>query len=184
MTYLWSALLIAGAVAGLFLVYWALRGQRIDLAAPTDLERYAQPVDLVAFQALLDPGNDSFLRENLSAGELRAFQRQRCRIAAGYVRRVAQNAAVLTQLAELARASREPQTARAGAELANASVRLRLLALMTYARLQLEMLHPGAPEHIRRLGGLYEALAERASTVATLIEPASGMRCARSLCVR
>ena len=184
MTYLWPALMIAISFAALLLVYWALRGQSIALSAPTDLERYAQPVDLLAFQALLDPENDRFLREHLAPAEVRAFERRRRQVAAGYVRRVAQNAAILTRFAELARASREPETARAGVELANAALQLRLLALLAYARLQLEMLHPAAPEHVRRVAGLYESLADRAANVAALLEPASGLRCARSLCTR
>jgi hypothetical protein len=176
--------MIAISFAALLLVYWAVRGQNIALTAPTDLERYALPVDLLAFQALLDSGNDAFLRQHLAPAEVRAFERRRLRVASGYVRRVAQNAAILTRLAELARASHEPETARAGVELANASLQLRLLALLAYARLQLEMIHPAAPEHIRRVAGLYESLADRASNVATLLEPASGLRCARSLCTR
>jgi hypothetical protein len=181
MTLVWPVLLIVVSLAGLGLVYWAVRGQRIDLYAPADLERYAQPVDLAAFQALLDPANEAFLRENLPPGEVRDFQRRRCRVAADYVRRVAQNAAVLTRLAELARTSREPETARAGAELANAALQLRLLALLSYARLRLEMVHPAAPDSIRRVAGLYEALADRAASVAARLEPASAMRCARAL---
>ena len=146
MTYLWPAILLGISLSGVLLVYWALRGQRIDLYAPTDLERYAQPVDLAAFQSLLDAENERFLREHLPPDELRAFQRRRCRIAAGYVERVARNAAVLTRLGELARASAAPETARAGAELANASVQLRLLALVTCVRLWLELVHPAAPD--------------------------------------
>jgi len=183
MTYLWL-LMLATSLAALLLVYWALRGQNVSLTVPTDLERYAQPVDLLAFQALLAPEQEQFLRQHLPPAEVRAFQRRRLRIAAGYVRRVAQNAAIVTRFAELARASNHPDTARAGEELANAALQLRLLALLAYARLQLETLHPAAPEHIRRVAGLYEALADRASAVATLLEPASGIRCARSLCTR
>jgi hypothetical protein len=185
MTLVWPVLLIAVALAGLGLAYWAVRGQRIDLYAPADLERYAQPVDLAAFQALLDPANEAFVRENLLPREVRDFQRRRCRVAAAYVRRVAQNAAVLTRLAELARTSGEPETARAGAELANAALQLRLLALLSYARLRLELILPAAPDPIRRVAGLalakYEALADRASNVAARLEPASAMRCARAL---
>lgn len=181
MTYFWPVLLLALSVAGIALAYWAVRGQRIDLYAPNDLERYAQPVDLVAFQALLDADNEAFLRESVSPQELRSFQRRRCRIAADYARVVARNAAVLTRLGELARASGDPQTSRAGADLANASLRLRLLALGTCARLQLEVLHPSGPEHVRQVLGVYESLADRAARVASLLEPASGLRCTRSL---
>ena len=181
MTLLWPGLMIAISFAALLLVYWAVRGQSISLAAPTDLERYAQPVDLLAFQALLDTGNDEFLRTQLEPAEVRAFERRRRRVAAAYVRRVAQNAAILTRLAELARASHEPETARAGVELANAALELRMLALLAWARLQVEIIHPAAPEHIRRVAGLYESLADRASNVAALLEPASGLRCARCL---
>jgi|GEM_PF-5390315 len=184
MNNLWPALMIAVSFAALLVVYWAVRGQSISLTAPTDLERYAQPVDLLAFQALLDTGNDEFLRQHLAPAEVRAFERRRRQVAAGYVRRVAQNAAILTRLAELARASQEPETMRAGVELANAALQLRMLALLAYARLQLEIIHPAAPEHIRRVAGLYESLADRASSVATLLEPASGIRTARCLCTR
>jgi len=184
MTLLWPALMIATSFAALLLVYWAVRGQNISLNVPSDLERYAQPVDLLAFQALLDAENDEFLRQHLAPAEVRTFQRRQRRVAAAYVRRVAQNSAILTRLAELARASQEPQTARAGAELANAALQLRMLALLAYARLQLEIIHPAAPEHIRRVAGLYESLADRASNVAALLEPASGLRCARCLCTR
>jgi hypothetical protein len=181
MTFFWPLLLIVVALAALGLVYWAVRGQRPDLYAPADLERYAQPVDLAAFQALLDPANDTFLRENLTREEVRDFQHRRCRVAAAYVRRVAANAAVLTRFAELARTSGEPETARAGAELADAALRLRLLALLSYARLRLEMLYPAAPDSIRRVAGLYESLADSATSLAARLEPASGMRCARAL---
>jgi hypothetical protein len=181
MNYLLPMLLVALSLGGLALVYWALRGQRVDLYAPTDMERYAAPVDLAAFQALLDEQNDGFLRDRLPPAELRAFQRERCRIAAGYVVLVARNAAVLTRLGELARGSVDPQTARAGAELANAAIRVRLLALMAYARLRLEMLHPAAPQYAGDVVGLYQSLADRATNVAGLLEPASGMRCARTL---
>ncbi|MDP9267528.1 MAG: hypothetical protein M3P27_04280 [Acidobacteriota bacterium] len=183
MTHLWPALMIAISFAGLLLVYWAVRGQSISLTAPTDMERYVQPVDLLAFQALLDAGNEKFLRQYLSVAEVRALERRRRRVAAGYVRRVAENAAILTRLAELARASHEPETARAGVELANAALQLRLLALLAYGRLQLEIIHPAAPEQIQRVAGLYGSLTDRASNVATLLDPASGIRCARSLCV-
>lgn len=180
----WPALLIAIAFAGLALGYWAVRGQRVELDAPADLERYTQPVDLAAFQALLDPGNEDFLRAQLPPAELRAFLRARRRVAAAYTRRVAANAAVLTRFAELARHHPDPATARAGAELANAALELRLLALLCYARLQLERVHPAAPEYVRRVMGAYGSLADRASSVASLLEPASGMRCARALASR
>jgi hypothetical protein len=185
MTLFWPVLLIAVAFAGLGLAYWAVRGQRVDLYAPADLERYAQPVDLAAFQALLDPANEACLRASLSPREVRAFERRRRRVAAAYVRRVARNAAVLTRLAELARTSGEFETARAGAELANAALQLRLLALLSYARLRLEMVYPAAPDSIRRVAGLalakYEALADRASNLAARLDPASAMRCSRAL---
>ena len=174
-------LLIAFAFAALGLGYWAVRGQRVMLQAPADLERFAEPVDLAAFQALLDPDNEAFLRENLTAVEVRSFQRQRARVAAGYVQRVARNAAVLTTLAELARASSDAQTSRAGAELADRAVELRLLALLAYVRLRLEVLHPEIPAYARSVAGAYEALSDRAAAVAAQLEPASGLRCARAL---
>jgi hypothetical protein len=180
-SYLWPAVLIAVSLVGISLAYWALRGQRISLYAPTDLERYAQPIDLLAFQALFDDENDHFLRANLPPAELRAFQRERCRIAAGYAKRIARNAAVLTHLGELARASDDTETARAGAQLANDSLQLRLLALAAYARMRLEVIHPAAPERVRRVLDVYESVADRAARVASLLEPASGMRCSRSL---
>jgi len=181
--YLIAALLVF-AFAGIALGYWAVRGQRVALSAPADLERYVQTVDLLAFEALLDPANEDFLRPDLTPAELRAFQRKRARIAAGYVRRVAQNAAILIRLAELARQSPQPEAARAGAELANAAVQLRLLALLVWARLQLEVLHPATPHYLRRVAGLYEGITDRAAGVAGLLEPASGLRCARALCTR
>lgn len=184
MTFLWPALFVVVALAGLALVYWAVRGQRVALAAPADLERYVSPVDLAAFQALLSAESEAFVRAHLPPGEVRAFLRERRRVAAGYTRRVAANAAVLTRLAELARSSPDAATARAGAELANAALELRLLALLCYARLQLERLHPSAPQYIRQVAGAYDSLADRASSVAALLEPASGMRCARALASR
>ncbi|HSE48201.1 MAG TPA: hypothetical protein VLA96_03230, partial [Terriglobales bacterium] len=122
MTLFWPALFIAFALAGLALVYWVFRGQRVEFYAPADLERFVQPVDLAAFQSLLSPENEDFLRAETSPAELRSFLRRRRRVAAAYIRRVAANAAVLTRLAELARTSSDPATARAGAELANAAL--------------------------------------------------------------
>lgn len=174
-------LIIAFAVAALGLGYWAVRGQRVALRAPADLERYAQPIDLAAFQALLDPNNETFLAEELSPRESRAFRRKRARVAAGYVRGVARNAAILTTLADLARASSDPETSRAGAELADRAVQLRLLALLAWARLQVEVVHPEIPAYARAVAGAYESLSDRAAAVAAQLEPASGLRCARAL---
>jgi hypothetical protein len=101
------------------------------------------PVDLEAFRNLMDPAEREYLRAKLSASEFRSVQRRRVAAALDYVVCVKQNAAILQQLGEDARAAVQPEIAAAGAHLVDSALRLRVSAARLSARLYLGWMLPG-----------------------------------------
>jgi len=113
-----------------------------------------QPLDLGAFRNLLDPEDARFLREQLPAGHLRRFERQRRRAAVAYARTLAHNAGVLTQLGDLATQSADGETVRAGSALRDTALMARMFALKL--RWQLVFGAVRMPAEMGRLAAAYD----------------------------
>ncbi len=96
------------------------------LEEPTE---HIRAVDVEAFRNLIDPGEEEYLRTNLSPAEFRRIQRERLRAAVEYVSCAAHNAAILLRLADAGRRSSNPATAEAAQKLVDNALRLRLYAL-------------------------------------------------------
>ena len=64
-----------------------------------DLIPLLEPINLDEIELLFDPGEASFLRSNFSDAEFSALQSKRLDLAREYLRRMAHNAAVLTDWA-------------------------------------------------------------------------------------
>jgi len=100
-------ILIVGAVATLASVGFAV-SQALRPASKAALEAQLEPIDVAAFRNLIDPAEDEYLRQHLSAAQFRVTQRARLRARAAYVRVARRNAIVLNRMAQTALATRAP----------------------------------------------------------------------------
>jgi len=155
------------------LLYKAARGHSVRIESSQDIERLTKPVDLAAFRNLTDPAEETFLRSHLPAKAFVRVQRQRMLAAVDYVQRVAWNTAVLIRLGELASAATQPEMVRAGMELKNAALGLRILALQAEGTLYVRAAFPNLQLTPRDLVGQYEHLREQVAAVCQLQQPAS-----------
>ena len=149
---------------------WALlrRGRSAAVATSDSLASRIQPVDLEAFQNLLDPAESDYLRQRLPAATFRRLQRLRIKAAILYYRRIAGNAAVFLRLGEASRGSADPATAEAGRRLAETAVQVRGTALRAIALLLPVYVWPTAGETPASITEPYAQLRQLASAVGRL----------------
>jgi hypothetical protein len=93
-----------------------------------DLIPLLEPINLDEIEVLLDPGEASFLRSNFSDTEFSALQSKRLDLAREYLRRMARNAAVLTEWADR-EIGRNTATEELASELHRDAVYVRIYAL-------------------------------------------------------
>lgn len=160
-------LLSTAALALLFfLLFVAVRGNSwVTFHTPPAALR---PVDLIAFRNLMDPEEEAYLRQNLSPGQFKLIQRERLRAAFDYVHVVAQNAAMLIRLGELARRSEDALVAQAGQELLDNALRLRVTTLLVQARIFARIAVPRAHIPYSGITDSYENLTGIASRLTRL----------------
>jgi hypothetical protein len=171
-----ALLLVAAALAAMALLWRATRAHSVEIAGLDDLEGKTQPVDLAAFRNLIEPSEEAFLRENLEIADFRRVQRARMQAALQYVRRANDNAAVLLKLGELARRNPDVQVARAGTELVDNAVRLRLYALLAQLVLVARIAMPGLQWSPGRIQAAYGTAADAFGHLCRLQRPADAPR--------
>jgi len=120
-----------------------------------------RPVDLRAFQNLMDPDEEEYLRSNLAPADFRRVQRERLRAAVEYVKGAAFNAGVLMHFAEAARRSSDPVTAQAAVKLTENAIRLRSYAFQVIPKLYLGIVFPGRRISPARVAESYEQMARQ-----------------------
>jgi hypothetical protein len=170
------SILVVVAVLGVVFFMLAARGQAIAVSGVSDLSGRTQPVDLAAFRNLVDPDEAAYLRDHLTGTQFRKIQRERLRAAATYVSCVADNAAVLLRLGEAARQSQDPQVARAGEELVDTALRVRLFALLASVKIHTGILIPTLPLSPARLSDGYERLTGMVGRLGRLQNQRVGVR--------
>jgi len=168
-------LIVFAAAAMLVMVRAALRHYQPtpDLLA---LEEYTRPVDLAAFRNLVDPAEEDYLRQRLSANLFRAVQRQRLRAALEYVQRTAYNGAILLRVGEAARRNQNPEVVAAAHELVNHALQLRVNAKLATLVLYGRIVMPGLRIPIGRVTDAYENLSQGLVRLARLQNPAYATR--------
>ena len=125
-----STVLILGVSVFAFVLAWSLlRSTRSDIRDASDWERKKHDISVQIFRALLDRGEDHYLRCALSPVQFRFYRRKRIYITLRMLRLVEENAAMLIRLAHLAKLKRDPKlTAKADEMIATAMLfRLNLL---------------------------------------------------------
>lgn len=138
----------------LFLVWQAWRFTRSGNALP-DQAGQLTPVDLEAFENLVDPEEEQYLRMNLSTREFRRVQRTRIRAAKMYVAALLQNAAVLAEVGQSARSNADPEVAAAGQEIVQRAMRLKVWCLVSRLRMDAAFVFPGYLSPSGRIASQY-----------------------------
>jgi hypothetical protein len=159
----------------------AVRGQSGSVHNLQELEGSTQPVDLVAFRNLTDPGEEQYLREQLGPAEFRAVQRERLRAALGYVRRAANNASILLRVGEVARRNPDLEIVKAADELVASAFRLRIYTLLAVGLLYARILVPQARWNFGQVAADYQGLRERVAKLCRLQLPTQAGRISAAL---
>ena len=128
-----TVLTLIAFVFVLFLAWqaWSHFARRNDAPRTAHLT----PVDLDAFENLIDPDEEQFLKTNLSPAEFRGVQRTRIRAARMYVVALSENAGVLVGIGQSARSHPNPEIAATGLEISQRALRLKVWCLLAMFRL-------------------------------------------------
>lgn len=130
------------ALSVLFVLYRVARGSRRPESLK-DWQALIQPLDVWAFNNLMDPAEEDFLKANLRPSVFRRIQRLRLRAALDYVRCAAGNASTLVRAGQAAGREPHPDFARQGQEMVTAAIHLRLLSIFVFCLLCVKIAFPG-----------------------------------------
>jgi hypothetical protein len=122
-------------------------------------------LDASAFNNLIDPREEKFLRENLPPPAFRSIQRLRLRAAIEYVMCANRNAAVLIRIGRSVSSEQNPERSSQAQELVNASVQLRLLSFFVLSLLCVKIAFPGLRLALSGVSNLHERLVQQMGTV-------------------
>ena len=159
----------------------AVRGQGGVVHNLQELEGRTQPLDLEAFRNLTDPREEEYLRAQLAPADFHAIHRERLQAVLGYVRRAAHNASILLRLGEAARRNADPEIARAGEELVEGALKLRMYALLAECLLHARILLPAGGWSPARVAADYQGLRERVARLCRLQLPEHASRISAAL---
>lgn len=152
---------------------WAMvRTQRQLVTNLDELAGHTRPVDMVAFQNLLDRAETQFLRQSLPPMEFRLVQRERTLAAIEYVRCIAHNAGVLIQIGQFARENPDPQLSEAARIMVERAAHVRLIAAMVLIKLYVNSALPMLPFNPEDIFRDYRHLTESAVLFTRLQRPA------------
>jgi len=155
------AFLILGISALLAaVVWWFASGARHGIFTVEEWERKQYEVNARAFELLLDPEEEAYLRRSLPAREFRMVRRRRIQFAIDCAVRIGKNAAMLLQLAEGVGVASGPR-ADAARTLADLAMRVRLSSHVVLWCLRVRWLIPAVwvrlPAHPLRYPELIDA---------------------------
>jgi hypothetical protein len=150
--------LVVAALLALFFLIRLAKGRGFSALPVADPKSRIRPVDVRAFRNLIDPAEESYLRQNLPPAEFAAIHRERLRAAIIYIAAASHNAAILMRVGEAARRSPEPEIVQAGDKLVDSAIRLRLFAFRAMAKLYVGILLPNVPVSALSLAESYERM--------------------------
>jgi hypothetical protein len=157
-----TVIVIALALCAVVLFYMAVRGRRKHAG------QNFRPVDLSAFRTPIDRDDELFLKEKLPRSKFVRLKRQRIRVTARYVGRIAANASAVLHASEAMRMSPMPEVASTAVQVTELAAQIRIQCLVALGKLSLEYAMPSLQltpallvpryqtlrENVRRLGDL------------------------------
>ncbi|MFZ0276781.1 MAG: hypothetical protein WA254_07250 [Candidatus Sulfotelmatobacter sp.] len=140
-----------------------------------------RPIDIEAFRNLIDPAEDDYLRRRLLPAQFRVVRRERLYAMAAYVHVVADNAAVLVRVGQVAVASGDPRVAAAAHRVVNDALLLRRNTTVVLLRIYLALAWPKSGFATGRVVDRYEQLSGAAMLLGRLQNPAVPIRLSAQL---
>ncbi len=131
-----------------------------------------RPVDMQAFQVITSRDDEIFLRRRLPSREFRRLKRRRIRVTALYLKRMANNAAVVMRIGEMARSSTNPDVALVAAQMSETASRIRLQCIVAFAKLSIEFAVPSLQLNPATLDSSYQALRDNFARLGQLQDSA------------
>lgn len=125
----------------------------------------SRPLDLSAFRTLGDRDDETFFRDRLSRKEFFRWKRLRIRVTWKYVRRIADNSAVVMQSVAVQRRDQE------ATEVADQASHIRVLCLVAFAKLTVEYMFPVMQLSPAVLAPKYESLRQNLSRLGKDLAP-------------
>jgi hypothetical protein len=149
-------------------LYLVARGNSARLQDINDAKSLIEPLDALAFNNLIDPREETFLRENLPPPAFHAIQRLRLRAAIEYVMCARRNAAVLIKAGRSVKTAQNPERLVQAQDLVDASVQLRLLSFLVLCLLCVKIAFPGLRLSLTGVSNLHERLVRQMGAVARM----------------
>lgn len=169
-----AIILITFSVVAILFLFRFAKGHSVTVASSA-LSESIRSVDLKAFQNLVDPQEELFLRTRLSPADFRVVHRERMRAAIDYVSGAMHNAAVLVRMGEMARRNPDPSIAQAGERLVSDAIQLRLYSSQAIARLYVAILLPQVQVGVGRIPDSYQTVARQVALLSGLRFPTQGI---------
>jgi hypothetical protein len=160
-------------VLAVIAVAWGARGSAAVVHDISELEARLVPIDLAAFENLIDASEVRFLRGSLAPAQFRRVQRARLTATLQYVKEMALNAAVLIKTGQLVLASPDatPEAAKAAESMVSSALQLRLRAMLAICELSIEYLVPAVNVSLTACAQRYDSLALSMRRVSALYRP-------------
>jgi len=175
-------ILIVGAVATLASAAGLAVSRALRPASKADLAAQLEPIDVAAFRNLIDPAEDEYLRQHLSAAQFRVTQRARLRARAAYVWVARRNAIVLNRMGQTAlatssaRPTNDVRIREAALRLVNDALLLQRNAGFALLRIYADMAWPNRSTATAGILDRYERLSDSAMLLGRLRNPGVAVR--------
>jgi hypothetical protein len=127
-----------------------------------------RPIDMKAFRAITNRDDEIFLRRRLLHSEFSRLKRRRIRVTMLYVKRMANNAAVVMRMGEMARTSANPDVAQLAAQISETASQIRLQCIVAFAKLSIEFAVPSLQLNPAMLEPSYQALRDNIARLGQL----------------
>src|SRR5437763_1003171 len=154
-----TALIVVASLLCLGLMYYAVQGRIGLFESAKQVERQFTPLDVVAFQNLIDSEDQRFLRDMLSPRRYRRVQRERIGVCLAYVRCCARNAAILIRIGESAAQSSNAEIRATGQRMLSDAIRMRMYAVALVPKVTFWWIFPNLELSIAMLGRKYNQMA-------------------------
>ncbi|MGH9512051.1 MAG: hypothetical protein ACRD2U_07925 [Terriglobales bacterium] len=150
-------------LAGLlgFALYRVAAGNLRALPHAGDPKPHIEPLDVLAFNNLIDSAEEDFLRENLPPPVFRSIQRLRLRAAIEYVTCASRNAALLVRAGKAVSPGAGDEQARQAQELVAAAVQLRWLSVLVLALLWVKIAFPALRLSLKEVSAMHERIVRQ-----------------------
>jgi hypothetical protein len=171
-----ALVLVVAAVVALGVILRLAVTQSLQVRRSAHLTVSIRPINIEAFRNLINPEEDEYLRDRLTAAQFRVVRRERLRAMAAYVQVAGWNATALVRIGEAALAGGDARVAEAARRLVNDALMLRRNTTVALVRIYIALAWPTSGFAAARVAERYERLNGAAMLLGRLQNPAAPVR--------